>query len=318
MDELREQKTHVKLGNVEFGKDKIELYKNSIELRYGENLHERAYVYGELSFEVLHEGKQLSYNNILDAETAWVLARNLKLVGGGVCVIKHQTPCGAAYLKSFDETDKIECIKKAIEADNESAYGGILATSFEFTLEMAKSIKTYLEVIVAPDFTIEAVEYLNKKKVRLVKPKEYTPHAGKVTFGSLVVSERKLEGEPELLFGEPFDLNDVKFALIIAEAVKSNAIVLVKDGVTVGIGGGQPSRKRSCWIATTLAGERAHGSIAASDAFFPFTDGLETLINAGVKCVIAPLGSIRDEEVLELAKNKGITYYKSPIRVFRH
>ncbi|WP_241241330.1 phosphoribosylaminoimidazolecarboxamide formyltransferase [Fervidobacterium sp. 2310opik-2] len=318
MDELREQKTLVNLGNVELGKDKIELHKNSVELRYGENSHERAYVYGELSFEVLHEGKQLSYNNILDAEAAWVLAKNLKLVGGGACVIKHQTPCGTAYLKSFDEADKIECIKKAIEADSESAYGGILATSFEFTLEMAKSIKTYLEVIVAPDFTTDAIEYLSNKKVRLIKPKEYTPYAGKVAFGGLVVSERKFEGEPELLFGEPFNLNEVKFTLIVAEAVKSNAIVLVKDGVTVGIGGGQPSRKRSCRIATTLAGEKAYGSIAASDAFFPFTDGLEILINAGVKCVVAPLGSIRDEEVLEFAKSKGITYYKSPIRVFRH
>jgi len=102
------------------------------------------------------------------------------------------------------------------------------------------------------------------------------------------------------------------------ESVKSNAIVIVKDGVTAGIGGGQPSRKRSAWIATTLAKDNTKGAIAASDAFFPFTDGLEILIDAGIKCIVAPLGSIRDDEVLNFAREKGITFYKSPIRLFRH
>lgn len=298
--------------------EKLELKKFDIELRYGENSHEQVYIFGKPQFEVLHEGKQLSYNNILDAEAAWVLARNLTTIGGGAAVIKHQTPCGVAYLKNESEDGKIEAIKLSIQADSESSYGGILATSFPFTLEMAKALNTYLEVIVAPEFEPQAVEFLSKKKVRLIKPKEYTPYAGKVAFGSLVLSERRFEGEPELLFGTPIDIKDVKFALIVVEAVKSNAIVIVKDGVTVGIGGGQPSRKRSAWIATTLAGNNAKDAIAASDAFFPFTDGLEILINAGVKCVVAPLGSIRDEEVLSFAREKGVTFYKSPIRLFRH
>lgn len=299
--------------------EKIELVKQDLELRYGENSHEKAFIYGKLNFELLHEGKQLSFNNILDADAAWTLAKNLTLVGGGACVIKHQTPCGVSYLKDGDSlNEKIECIQKAIESDSESSYGGILATSFPFTLQMAKSLKTYLEVIVAPEFEPEAVEYLSKKKVRIIKPKNYIPYAGKFAFGSLVISERIFQGEPELLFGEPCNVNDVKFALIVVEAVKSNSIVIVKDGVTVGIGSGQPSRKRSCWIATTLAGQEAQGSIAASDAFFPFTDGLEILINAGVKCIVAPLGSIRDEEILTYAKEKSITFYKSPIRLFRH
>jgi phosphoribosylaminoimidazolecarboxamide formyltransferase/IMP cyclohydrolase len=306
------------LKTIDVQMEKVELSKNSFELRYGENSHENACVYGDLAFELLHEGKQLSFNNILDAEAAWVLAQNLQLVGGGACVIKHQTPCGAAYLKNDSLEEKMRCITNALESDSESAYGGILATSFEFTIEMAKFLKTYLEVIVAPNFDKEAIEYLSKKKIRLIKPKEYKKLVGKIAFGGLVISERKFEGEPELLFGEPYNVNDVKFSLIVTEAVKSNAIVLVKDGVTVGIGGGQPSRKRSCWIATTLAGQKAKNSIAASDAFFPFTDGLEILINAGVNCVVAPLGSIRDQEVLEFAKKKGITFYKSPIRVFRH
>ncbi|MEN3043258.1 MAG: phosphoribosylaminoimidazolecarboxamide formyltransferase [Fervidobacterium sp.] len=304
---------------MEVGRENLELEKQDIQLRYGENAHEMAYVYGKPAFELLHEGKQLSFNNILDAEAAWVLSRNLNLIGGGVCVIKHQTPCGAAYLRNgSNDEDKIICIQKAIDADSESSYGGILATSFTFTFEMAQSVKTYLEVIVAPDFEKEAIDYLSKKRVRLIRPKEYVPYAGKLAFGSLVISERIFIGEPELLFGNPYDLRDIKFALIVAEAVKSNAIVIVKDGVTVGIGSGQPSRKRSCWIATALANERAKDAIAASDAFFPFKDGLEILINAGVKCIVAPLGSIRDEEVLNYAKEKGITFYKSPVRVFRH
>ncbi|MFN3691264.1 MAG: phosphoribosylaminoimidazolecarboxamide formyltransferase [Fervidobacterium sp.] len=299
--------------------EKIELIKQDLELRYGENSHERAFVYGKLNFELLHEGKQLSFNNILDADAAWTLAKNLTLVGGGACVIKHQTPCGASYLKNADSLhEKIECIQRAIESDSESSYGGILATSFPFTVKMAESLKTYLEVIVAPEFEPEAVEYLSKKKVRLIKPKNYIHYAGRLAFGGIVLSERIFQGEPELLFGSPYNPNDVKFALIVAEAVKSNAIVIVNDGVTVGIGSGQPSRKRSCWIATTLAGPKAQNAIAASDAFFPFTDGLEILINAGVKCIVAPLGSIRDDEVLKHAQEKSITFYKSPIRVFRH
>ncbi|MFN6991340.1 MAG: phosphoribosylaminoimidazolecarboxamide formyltransferase, partial [Fervidobacterium sp.] len=105
--------------------EKIELIKQDLELRYGENSHERAYVYGRLNFELLHEGKQLSFNNILDADAAWTLAKNLTFVGGGACVIKHQTPCGASYLKDGDSLDqKIECIQKAIESDIESSYGG--------------------------------------------------------------------------------------------------------------------------------------------------------------------------------------------------
>lgn len=306
------------MSGFRFGDDVIELKKQDVELRYGENSHERAFVYGKPAFELLHEGKQLSFNNILDAEAAWVLANNLKSVGGGACVIKHQTPCGAAYLKNESEEDRIECIRRAIEADNESSYGGILAVSFKFTLEMAKSVKTYLEVIVAPEFEPEAIEYLSKKKVRLIKPLEYTPYAGKLVFNSLVISERIFQGEPKLLFGTHRDINDVKFSLIVAEAVKSNAIVLTNEGVTVGIGGGQPSRKRACWIAASLAKEKAKGAIAASDAFFPFTDGLEILINSDVECIVSPLGSIRDEEVLNFAKEHGLTYYESSIRVFRH
>lgn len=304
---------------MDFSVEKLMLERCDIQLRYGENPHEVAYVFGKPQFEVLHEGKQLSFNNILDAESAWTLAKNLNRIGGGCVVVKHQTPCGVAYLKDgTDDSRKVKCVRDALLADSESSYGGILATSFKMTLDIAESLKTFLEVIIAPEFDDEALEYLSKKRVRLIKPLEYTSYAGKIAFGSLVVSERKIEGEPKLLFGKPFDSKEVTFALIVAEAVRSNAIVIVKDGVTVGMGGGQPSRKRSAWIATALAGERASNAIAASDAFFPFTDGLDILVQAGVKCIIAPMGSIRDDEVLAFAKEKEITFYSSPIRVFRH
>lgn len=296
--------------------DSLELKRWDLTLRYGENPHERVVGFGQPQFDVLHEGKQLSFNNILDADAAWVVATHLAPLGGGAVVVKHQTVCGAALLKSSDS--ELGCVLKALQSDTESSYGGILATSFTLTAHVAQSLKTYLEVIVAPDFDQDAVELLSKKKVRLLRPKCRTFVNGKVAFGSLVISERKLNDKIELIFGQPFDEDEVRFALVIAEGVRSNAIVLVKNGTTVGVGGGQPSRRRAAWIATTLAGERAHGAIAASDAFFPFVDSLELLIDAGVKCVVAPLGSIRDEEVLDFAKRSGITFYRSPVRVFRH
>jgi len=289
--------------------------REDLQLRYGENPHEKAFVYGKPAFEILHEGKTISFNNILDAENAWFMAKNLPRMGA--VVVKHQSPCGAAIGE-----DKVEIVKKAIEADDESSFGGILAVNFEMDEEVAKSLKKYLEVIVAPSFTQEAIEVLSKKKVRLLKPGDYASWAGKMAFGSLVLSERKYpEGNFELVFGEPLsekELEDLEFAYRVVEGAKSNAVLIAKDGVTVGIGSGQPSRKRAAWIATVMAGEKAKGAVAASDAFFPFPDSLEILAQAGVKAVVAPLGSIRDEEVIEKARELGITFYKAPSRVFRH
>ncbi|PLV59964.1 bifunctional phosphoribosylaminoimidazolecarboxamide formyltransferase/inosine monophosphate cyclohydrolase [Thermotoga sp. KOL6] len=289
--------------------------REEIQLRYGENPHEKASVYGELAFEILHEGKTISFNNILDAENAWFVAKNLPKMGA--VVVKHQSPCGAAVGEN-----KIEVVRKAIEADSESSFGGILAVNFEIDEEIARSLKKYLEVIVAPSFTTEAVNILSKKKVRLLKPNNYIPTAGKMAFGSLVLSERKYpEGEFELVVGDPLsekEFEDIDFAYRVVEGVKSNAVLIVRNGVTVGIGSGQPSRKRSAWIATVMAGDKAKGAVAASDAFFPFPDSLEILAQAGVKAVVAPLGSIRDEEVLSKAKELGLTFYKAPSRVFRH
>ncbi|MCD6551483.1 bifunctional phosphoribosylaminoimidazolecarboxamide formyltransferase/inosine monophosphate cyclohydrolase [Thermotoga sp.] len=289
--------------------------REDLQLRYGENPHERAFVYGKPAFEVLHEGKTISFNNILDAENAWFVAKNLPKTGA--VVVKHQSPCGAAVGEN-----KVEVVKRALEADDESSFGGILAVNFELDSEVAGSLKKYLEVIVAPSFTKEAIEILSKKKVRLLKPRDYTPQVGKMAFGALVLSERKYpDGDFELVVGEPLsekELEDLDFAYRVVEGVKSNAVLIVKDGVTVGIGSGQPSRKRAAWIATVMAGEKARGGIAASDAFFPFPDSLEILAQAGVKAVVAPLGSIRDEEVLSKAKELGLTFYKAPSRVFRH
>ncbi len=293
------------------------LENTSLELRYGENPHESALLFGEPAFEILHEGKQISYNNILDAEASWVVAKNLYGVGNSAVVVKHQTPCGVAYQR--DNEPLTDVVQKAIKADEESSYGGILATNFEIDEKIAEAIKTYLEVIIAPSFTQEGINILSKRKVRLLKVKDYKEYTGKVVFNSLIISERKFpQGEFEFLFGEEYNIKDIIFAYKICEGVKSNAIVIVKNGVTVGIGGGQPSRKRSAWIATQLAGENCKGALAASDAFFPFPDSLEILAQAGVKCVVAPLGSIRDDEVLKKAQELGLTFHKAPNRVFRH
>nr|WP_221236863.1 phosphoribosylaminoimidazolecarboxamide formyltransferase [Thermosipho japonicus] len=293
--------------------------KFDLDLRYGENSHEKAEVFGKPAFGILHEGKQLSYNNILDAEAAYVIANNLKkLKGYASVVVKHQTPCGASI-----KNDKIESILSAIAADEESSFGGILAVNFEFDEECAMAIKKkYLEVVVAESFTQKAIELLSKKKVRILKINDYEPKVGKPAFGAFLVGERKL---PDLKFthvaGPQLDveeLNELLFAFIVVEGVKSNAILISKDLTTVGIGTGQPSRKRAAWIATELAGEKAKNAYAASDAFFPFPDGLEILAKAGVKAVVSPMGSIRDEEVINAAEKMGLSFYKAEGRVFRH
>ncbi|MBZ4650173.1 phosphoribosylaminoimidazolecarboxamide formyltransferase [Thermosipho sp. (in: thermotogales)] len=295
------------------------LEKFNLDLRYGENSHEKAEIFGKPAFEILHEGKQLSYNNILDAEAAYVIANNLKkLKGYASVVVKHQTPCGASI-----KNDKVESILSAIAADEESSFGGILAVNFEFDEKCAMAIKKkYLEVVVAESFTQEAIEALSKKKVRILKINDYEPKVGKPAFGAFLVGERKL---PDLKFthvaGPQLDveeLNELLFAFIVVEGVKSNAILISKDMTTVGIGTGQPSRKRAAWIATELAGEKAKDAYAASDAFFPFPDGLEILAKAGVKAVVSPMGSIRDEEVINAAEKMGLSFYKAEGRVFRH
>ncbi|MCD6462460.1 MAG: bifunctional phosphoribosylaminoimidazolecarboxamide formyltransferase/IMP cyclohydrolase [Thermotogae bacterium] len=296
----------------------ISLSRGIPDLRYGENPHEDAVVYGEPVFEILSEKKQISYNNVLDTEAAWFVVKNLEIPGA--VVVKHQSPCGAAVGRKGEER---EVVLKALNADAESSYGGILAVNFELDESVVEVLKTYLEVIVAPDYTPGALEMLSKKKTRILKiQKDYEAKTGRFAFGALVVGERKLpDGEMRLKVGTPAPsekLRDLWLAFKVVEGVKSNAIVLVNNGVTVGIGSGQPSRKRAAWLATVLASEKARDAVAASDAFFPFPDGLEVLAEAGVRYVVAPLGSIRDAEVLSSAERLGITFYEAPGRVFRH
>ncbi|ABR30256.1 phosphoribosylaminoimidazolecarboxamide formyltransferase [Thermosipho melanesiensis] len=295
------------------------LEKYNLELRYGENSHENAQIFGKPSFEILHEGKQISFNNILDAEAAYVVAKHLKYIDGyGSVVVKHQTPCGASIKKN-----KIESIISAISADEESSFGGILSVNFKFDEECALAIKKkYLEVVIAEKFTENAIEILKSKKIRILKVNNYEPKVGKPAFGAYLIGERKL---PNLKFehvaGPKLSVEEMKeltFAYIVIEGVKSNAILISKNLTTVGIGTGQPSRKRAAWIATSLAEKEAEGAFAASDAFFPFPDGLEILANAKVKAVIAPMGSIRDEQIIESANRFGISFYKASGRVFRH
>ncbi|ANQ53536.1 phosphoribosylaminoimidazolecarboxamide formyltransferase [Thermosipho affectus] len=295
------------------------LEKFDMELRYGENSHEKAEMFGKPAFKILHEGKQISFNNILDAESAFVIAKNLKKLNGyGSVVVKHQTPCGASVSKS-----KVDSILSAILADEESSFGGILSVNFEFDEECALAIKKkYLEVVIAENFTKEAIEVLKSKKIRILKVRDYEPKVGKPAFGAFLIGERKL---PDLVFKHvagpklsESEMTELIFSYIVVEGVKSNAILISKNLTTVGIGTGQPSRKRAAWIATSLAGEKAIGAYAASDAFFPFPDGLEILANAKVKAVVAPMGSIRDSEIIDAANKLGISFYKANGRVFRH
>ena len=307
-------------------------------LRYGENPHQRAALYrhwrpGIASAEQLH-GKAMSYNNYVDADAA-VRAAHDHGDQPTVAIIKHANPCGIAV-----GADLVTAYEKAHACDSQSAYGGIIATNRTVTLAMAQAAQdVFTEVIVAPDFEPEALELLQQKKARRLlrlpadmqafrDPIEVRPISG----GILVQSVDHVDAEVEdggddpsrwrLVTGEAADeatLADLAFAWRAIRAVKSNAILLAKDGASVGVGMGQVNRVDSCRLAVSRAGaERAAGSVAASDAFFPFADGLEILLEAGVRAVVAPGGSIRDDLIIEAAQQAGVTMYFTGTRHFFH
>jgi phosphoribosylaminoimidazolecarboxamide formyltransferase/IMP cyclohydrolase len=306
-------------------------------LRYGENPHQRAALYtsgfqpepGLAQAEQLH-GKEMSYNNYVDADAALRAAHD----HGDrptVAIIKHANPCGIAV-----GDDIAEAHRKAHACDPVSAFGGIIATNRPVTAAMAEQVKdVFTEVVVAPDFDADALEILTaKKNVRLLRAA--TPARGgietrPVSGGLLVQEVDTVEAEVEdggddptrwrLVSGEPADnatMADLQLAWRAVRATKSNAILLAADGASVGIGMGQVNRVDSCHLAVSRAGERASGSVAASDAFFPFADGLQVLLDAGVRAVVAPGGSIRDEEVVAAARAAGATMYVTGTRHFAH
>jgi phosphoribosylaminoimidazolecarboxamide formyltransferase/IMP cyclohydrolase len=300
-------------------------------LRYGENPHQPAALYvdgsggGLAQAEQLH-GKEMSYNNYTDTDAARRAAYDH--AEPCVAIIKHANPCGIAV-----GSDVAEAHRKAHACDPLSAFGGVIAVNRPVSKEMAEQVAPiFTEVIVAPDYEESALEVLAKRKnLRVLKapggpsnPVEVKPIDG----GALLQVADRLQAEGDdpvnwtLATGEALsesELAELAFAWKACRAVKSNAILLAKDGASVGVGMGQVNRVDSAKLAVERAGaERAQGSYAASDAFFPFPDGLEILIEAGVKAVVQPGGSVRDELVVEAAKKAGVTMYFTGTRHFFH
>ncbi|WP_422754635.1 bifunctional phosphoribosylaminoimidazolecarboxamide formyltransferase/IMP cyclohydrolase [Micromonospora sp. WMMD708] len=302
-------------------------------LRYGENPHQGAAVYadpasppGLAQAEQLH-GKEMSYNNYVDADAAWRAANDFP-DEPAVAVIKHANPCGIAV-----GADVAEAHRKAHACDPVSAFGGVIAVNRPVSVELAGQVaEIFTEVLVAPEFEPGAVEILRgKKNIRLLRAPAFTPLPAEwrqVTGGVLVQQRDRIDAAGDdpanwkLATGEAADeatLRDLALAWRAVRAVKSNAILLAKDGASVGVGMGQVNRVDSARLAVSRAGaERARGSVAASDAFFPFADGAQILIDAGVKAIVQPGGSIRDEDTIAACQQAGVTMYLTGTRHFFH
>ncbi|MEV6112224.1 bifunctional phosphoribosylaminoimidazolecarboxamide formyltransferase/IMP cyclohydrolase [Streptomyces sp. NPDC052109] len=305
-------------------------YERKNTLRYGENPHQGAALYvdgtgGLAEAEQLH-GKEMSYNNYTDTDAARRAAYDHD--EPCVAIIKHANPCGIAV-----GADVAEAHRKAHACDPVSAYGGVIAVNRPVSKEMAEQVADiFTEVIVAPDYEEGALEALTKKKNIRVLRAPGAPcnrvEAKQIDGGALLQVTDRLQAEGDdpanwtLASGEALSADELKelaFAWKASRAVKSNAILLAKDGASVGVGMGQVNRVDSCKLAVERAGEeRARGSFAASDAFFPFPDGPEILIEAGVRAIVQPGGSIRDEQVVEAAKKAGVTMYFTGTRHFFH
>jgi phosphoribosylaminoimidazolecarboxamide formyltransferase / IMP cyclohydrolase len=297
------------------------------ELRYGENPHQIAALYGDpgapsglVAAEQLH-GKELSYNNVMDADAAWRLV--LELDRPGAVIIKHSNPCGAAVADSM-----AAAYLRAFDCDRTSAFGGIVALNERCDVDSARRIaEIFTEVVIAPDFDFDALDVLTEKKnVRLLRaPVEWHEdfQLRRVAGGLLVQSPDgpdALDQVKVVTRAQPTDdqWTDLRFAWTVAKHVKSNAIVLAKDRTAFGVGAGQMSRVEATELAARRAGGRAAGSVCASDAFFPFRDGLDAAVAAGAVAVIQPGGSVRDDEVIAAADEHGIPMVFTGRRHFRH
>jgi len=312
-------------------------------LRYGENPHQRAAFYATgdarpgVATAVQHQGKELSYNNLNDTDAALELVAELGIARPAVAIIKHANPCGVAV-----GSDLKDAYLKALRCDSVSAFGGIIALNGTIDAAAAEEItKTFTEVVIAPDATEEAKAiFAAKKNLRLLTtgalPDPLAPGvAVRSLAGGLLVQSRDCgttaEGNLRIATKRKpteQELADLLFAFKVAKHVKSNAIVYAKDGATVGIGAGQMSRVDSSRIAAQKAADAARalgldapltrGSVVASDAFFPFADGLLAAAEAGATAVIQPGGSMRDEEVIAAADEKGLAMVFTGLRHFRH
>jgi phosphoribosylaminoimidazolecarboxamide formyltransferase/IMP cyclohydrolase len=301
-------------------------------LRYGENPHQRAALYrsgftqpGLAQAEQLH-GKEMSYNNYVDTDAARRAAYDFD--EPCVAIIKHANPCGIAV-----GADIADAHRKAHACDPVSAYGGVIATNRPVSKQMAEQLgDIFTEVICAPAFDDDALELLKaKKNLRLLVCAPVRPGDGvetrSISGGLLMQSVDRIDADGDdptswtLQTGEAADeetLRDLAFAWRACRSVKSNAILLADGGATVGVGMGQVNRVDSARLAVARAADRAKGSVAASDAFFPFADGLLVLVEAGVRAIVEPGGSVRDEEVVAAAKEAGVTLYFTGTRHFFH
>lgn len=312
-------------------------YKKVAELRYGENPHQAAAYYSEpltrctsITQAEIIQGKQLSYNNIMDADAALRIV--LEFDQPAATVIKHTNPCGTAIA---DDITMAFC--KAYEADSLSAFGGVVALNRTCTMEIAEYLnKVFVEVVLAPDFSDEAIELFAKKaKVRLLslgelRAPERVWETRKILGGTLVQESNTYRLQPNDLKivtdtkPTAAQMTDLQFAWTVCKYVKSNAIVIAKDGVTLGVGAGQMSRIDSVNIAiakTQLAGKdksRTEGAVLASDAFFPFRDSIDAIAQVGLTAVIQPGGSIKDLEVIEAANEHKLPMVFTGYRAFLH
>jgi phosphoribosylaminoimidazolecarboxamide formyltransferase/IMP cyclohydrolase len=309
-------------------------------LRYGENPHQAGAVFtdalNDANFAGLAQaeqlgGKEMSYNNYVDADAARRAAYDFEQPA--VAIIKHANPCGIAT-----GADVAQAHQKAHACDPVSAFGGVIAVNRPVTKQLAEQIvPIFTEVVVAPDYTADAIKILQTKKnlrILRVPASDFAPLETRQISGGAVVQERDLvnaDGDNpknwRLVAGQIADaatLADLEFAWRAVRSAKSNAILLAHDGASVGVGMGQVNRLDSCKLAVERANtlvdneERARGAVAASDAFFPFPDGAQILINAGVKAIVQPGGSVRDEEVIAAAEKFGLTMYCTGTRHFYH
>jgi phosphoribosylaminoimidazolecarboxamide formyltransferase/IMP cyclohydrolase len=303
-------------------------YEKAGDLRYGENPHQRGALYREASGPGLLggarvlQGKDMSFNNWLDAFAAFELAAAMP--EGSAVIVKHNNPCGAAAKGA-----PADSYRAAFECDEVSAFGGIVAFHGEADVETAAAMAgVFTEVVIAPSFTPEAATaFAGRTNLRVVAAP--LPDGSGLDVrplpGGALVQDRDLATEGRdtwkvVSSREPTggEWADLELAWTIAWRVKSNSIVLVRDGATVGVGAGQMSRVDSSWIATRKAGERARGAVVASDAFFPFPDALEVAADAGCTAVIHPGGSKGDEAVLAAAEERGMAVVLTGTRHFRH
>ena len=305
-------------------------YERTASVRYGENPHQQGAIYadplatgGIVRAEHLL-GPELSYNNILDGEAAWRVVSDFR--EPAAVVVKHNNPCGLAI-----DDDQPAAYRKAYEGDSMSAYGGIVAFNRTLTAATARARRGVLyHVVIAPDFEPDALEVLKRRKQARVL--RIAPAAGpaekldvrRVSGGALLQAADDISIDPSAWVTkskrEPTDeeLRDLAFAWRAAAHVKSNSIVLARESALVGMGAGQPNRVTSVHLALRVAGDKARGSVLASDAFFPFADGVELAAGGGITAVAQPGGSLRDDDVIEAADRLGLAMVFTGTRHFRH